>query len=692
MPAYPPRWTLGAKLAAVGLPFLLLGLLTTALTLWVSWQLDGGAAAVNKAGRMRMQAYRLAWTSTLPQPAQDRAALVAAFDDSLNKLRNGDSQHAAVTRWGDEVRADYAKVEARWAALRRVHLGTAASLDATTLDRATADLVAAIDRLVQTIETHLVTYTTVLHFLQIGLLVAGTLAASVLVVVGYHFVLQPVVDLRSAVAQLRAGDLTARVEPASSDELGELAIGFNEMATQLHASYTELEQRVREKTAELQEKRERLQALYDVSLLVAHGASLQELAQGFTRRVCTALRADAATLRWANAGNDQFVMLAAEGLSDAMLRDEHCIQAGDCCCGQTTAIGGLRVIPIRADAPTRRQHCERAGWATIVAVPIHAQERLIGELDLFFHAEVTLPETEHTMLETLTAHLASGMENLRLHALEREAAVAEERAFLARELHDSIAQSLAFLNIQAQLMRKAMADGQRERMAAVLAEIELGLRESHGDVRELLVHFRTRTNAEDIEHALQATLRKFEHQSGVPSTLTVHDEGLPLAADVQVQALHIVQEALSNVRKHAHAGQVWVDVWKKPNWRISVRDDGRGFEPSGADAAETHVGLRIMAERAQRLAASLALDSAPGRGTTVTLSLPPRPAASSDPAPQAPEISPAPVGATAPIDQLAGELADELAEELTDEPAGGLAFVAAAQPAPALAPHTPQSA
>jgi two-component system nitrate/nitrite sensor histidine kinase NarX len=71
----------------------------------------------------------------------------------------------------------------------------------------------------------------------------------------------------------------------------------------------------------------------------------------------------------------------------------------------------------------------------------------------------------------------------------------QERSFLARELHDSIAQSLAFLKIQVQLMREALADGDRSRCGHVLAEIDVGVRESYGDVRELLVHFRTRTNA-----------------------------------------------------------------------------------------------------------------------------------------------------------------------------------------------------
>lgn len=628
----PPRtrWTLGAKLAAVGLPFVVLGLLTTALTLWVSWQLDGGAAAVNEAGRMRMQAYRLAWTSVLPENDAQRRSFVQAFEDSLTLLQRGDPDRPLVMPWDEATRAGYEQVQARWRVVQGLHAG-ASPPDPRQLDEATRALVAGLDGLVTAIEGHLSRFTTLLQFLQVGLLVVGTLAASVLVVVGYHFVLEPIAGLKRAVSQLRSGDLAARLEPGTSDELGELAAGFNEMAQQLQLSYTDLEQRVRDKTAELQDKRERLQALYDVSLLLARCESLGELAEGFTRRIREAVHADAVALRWSDETREQFVLLASEGLPDAMVRDEHCIQAGECHCGQTRAEGSMRVIPIRTLAPPRRHHCEYAGWATVVAVPVHAQERLIGELNLFFHAEVVISDTERALLETLASHLASGMENLRLHALEREAAVAEERAFLARELHDSIAQSLAFLNIQGQLMRKAMAEGNAARMRAVMDEIELGLRESHGDVRELLVHFRTRTNEQDMEHALQTTLRKFEHQSGLRSTLTVHDHGLPLAPDVQVQALHIVQEALSNVRKHAQAQQVWVDVWKRPAWRIEVRDDGSGFAMDGMPAdAENHVGLRIMRERAERLGAALELRSQPGHGTTVCLLLRPGPAPQAD--------------------------------------------------------------
>ncbi len=614
------HWTLGAKLALIGLPFMATGLLLAALTLWVSWQLGGGAAAVNEAGRMRMQVYRMAWaegSGARSLPPQR----VAEFERSLGVLRRGDPERPLATPWDDAVRARFAGVELGWDHFQSVWRAGPAT-DAAVLDAASAGLVGRIDALVAAIESHLSRWTSLLHLLQLAMMALALLVGVVLVVTGYRFVLEPVAALKQAFERIRQGDFGARVERSSSDEFGTLADGFNDMTGRLQQLYHQLESRVADKTAELTLRRERLQALYEISTLVSRAGSLHELAQGFTRRVRAAVHADAAALRWSEEGHQHFMMLASEGLPASMVEDEHCIRRGDCHCGVAADQAGTRVIPIQAGASPGALHCERAGWATVVSVPIRFKDRLMGEVDLFFHAQVDLSQADRSLLEALSAHLASGLENLRLQALEKEAAIAQERGFLARELHDSIAQSLAFLKIQVQLMHDAMVAGERGRMAEVLAEIELGVRESHGDVRELLMHFRTRTNAEDIEPALHTTLRKFEHQTGIPSQLTMHGQGLPLAPDLQIQALHIVQEALSNVRKHARAGAVRLDVWRQPVWRFEVSDDGVGFDRGGHGRRETHLGLRIMAERAERMGARVALHSAPGAGTRVVLTMP----------------------------------------------------------------------
>lgn len=617
----PRHWTLGAKLALVGLPFLLLGLLTIALTLWVSWQLDGGAAAVNEAGRMRMQAYRMA----LSVGTNERATLsrqVDEFERSVALLRTGDAERPLFVPWDDALRTDFAQVESDWTRWRDRWVRSPAAASPAGLGADTAAFAERIDTVVAGIERHMSRWTALLHLLQLGTMALAVAGATALLWTGYLFVLEPVGELKQAIERIQGGELGARVERVSSDEFGTLAEGFNDMAAHLQSMYRHLEARVAEKTAELEEKRERLEALYAVTALVARATSLDELAQGFVQNVRRVARADGVALRWAGEAGQRYLILASHGLPASLTDEEQCLNAGDCHCGvDPAAPPGLRVIPINASHPAVLPHCAQAGFETVVAIPVRQHDRLMGEVELFFHAQFALSAAERSLLEALTAHLAGAMENLRLNALEKEAAVSQERTFIARELHDSIAQSLAFLKIQVQLMRDALARGDAPRAQQVLGEIDTGVRESYGDVRELLMHFRTRANAEDIEPALQTTLRKFEHQTGLKATLTSQGHGLPLAPDLQVQVLHIVQEALSNARKHAHATQVWVDVVQQPAWRFEVRDDGVGFDAEHPND-ETHVGLRIMAERAERLGARLEVISTPRRGTSVVLELP----------------------------------------------------------------------
>jgi len=287
----------------------------------------------------------------------------------------------------------------------------------------------------------------------------------------------------------------------------------------------------------------------------------------------------------------------------------------------------IEIRPAGAEtaAPSFTPACERFGFERVLTLPVRLHDQRLGEIDLLYRGSaIELAAEDRALLESLAAHLASGMESVRAAALEREAAVAEERGLLARELHDSIAQGLAFLKIQVQLLRTAIRRGDALKLGQVVDELDTGIRESTADVRELLVHFRTRTNTDDFVGALKTTLQKFQHQTGLPAHLAVHGAGVPLPADVQVQLLHVVQEALSNVRKHAGATAVWLEVQQQPVWRIEVRDDGRGFEAAQAAPDETHVGLRIMRERADGIGAAVQLDSSPGQGTRVVVTLPER--------------------------------------------------------------------
>lgn len=614
------HWGLGAKLMLVGTPFLLLALISTAATLWVSWQLDGGAAAVNEAGRMRMQSYRMA-LSIGTRETSALAEQVKEFDQSLDLLHSGDPERPLFVPWDDAVTERFGTVEQDWKRFRAEWIDKA-PVGLHDLRDETVAFASHIDAFVSSIELHMAHWTALLHLLQMSMLAMAILGAAVLLYTGYLFVLEPVSQLKQAIEKIQSGDFSARVERVTSDEFGTLADGFNGMAEHLQSMYRHLERKVAEKTAQLEEKNERLESLYEVTALVAKATTLDELAQGFASNITRIARADGVAVRWSDQDNQRYLMLAAQGLPSAMVEAELCLDKGDCHCGVASPEIGLRVIPIQSVENTSLKHCSKAGFETVVNIPVYLHHRLMGEIDLFFHARVNPSPAERSLLEAHSSHLAGAMENLRLNSLEKEAAVSQERHLLARELHDSIAQSLAFLKIQVQLMRNAVQACDSGEIAQVLEEIDLGVRESYGDVRELLMHFRTRTNTEDIEPALATTLRKFEHQSGITASLSLQGQGMPLSPDLQIQVLHILQEALSNVRKHARASHVWLDVQQQPEWRFEVRDDGLGFTPNNDQLDETHVGLRIMTERAQRIGAHLDIISTPGHGSSIILTLP----------------------------------------------------------------------
>ncbi|MBK6388710.1 MAG: type IV pili methyl-accepting chemotaxis transducer N-terminal domain-containing protein [Rhodoferax sp.] len=615
--------SLSTKLMRIGAALLIVALTSISLTLWVTWHLEGGAAAVNEAGRMRMQTWRLVSAVQANIPAAERMSLIQQFDESLALLRNGDPSRPLFVPRDDEVAARFDQVQTIWTARRSQWLAFSPSTHQDIIP-ATTEFVAAIDQLVMAIEQQLSRLTAILNLFQLVMVALAIGGAVVMIYTGYQYVINPLGRLQQGLRKVEVGDFSTRIEVDTNDEFGQVAGGFNRMATRLQSLYGSLEEQVEVKTRHIETQRAKIESLYEVSAFLASANTIEELSKGFAKRIRTVMKADAVAVRWSDEANQRYLMLASDCFPQDMVDEERSLLAGACACGNLAPDARTRVIPIASHDAAPVRHCTRAGYESLVSVPIRLQQRLIGEIDLFFRSAVTLRSDEVELLDALASHLASALEGLRAAALEREAAVGEERALLARELHDSIAQSLAFLKIQVQLLRTASQKEKTEQVQTALDELDTGLRESINDVRELLVHFRTRTNTDDIERALQETLQKFKHQTGLPTLLQVKGEGLPLPADVQVQVLHVVQEALSNVRKHAGATHVSLEVVKGERWRFVVRDNGIGFVTQ-ARQGESHVGMKIMQERAARIGADVSVASEVGTGTVVTLTLPAHP-------------------------------------------------------------------
>ena len=622
---------LSTKLIRTGLALLILALVSIGLTFYVTRQLDGGAAAVNEAGRLRMQAWRLVaigqQESAYAAPStylRDTDSLMEEFDASISLLRTGDPFRPLFVPWDKISSAQFEKVETLWGRLKQdwnTVKGPNASKTAPNLATA-EEFVNAIDALVHQIETHMARLTAYLNLFQFVMVALAIAGATIMLFTGYQFVLNPLERLRSALKRVERGDLTAHIEEDGDDEFSEVAAVFNHMTSTLHTTVGTLEERIAEKTHHLEAQRNRLAALYDVSSFLADTNSLEALAKGFALKIKAIAGADAVACRWMDSANQRFVLLADDGLSEDMRLEQNCLVVGSCVCGQAPTSTRAQLIQLHADTQHARSGCTQAGFSSIISVPMRLNDQTVGKVDLFYRQATHLSSDEQSLLEALTSHLAGALEGLRLTALARESAVSQERGLLAQELHDSIAQSLAFLKIQVQRLKNSLQQERRDQVDSILGELDTGIRDSTQDVRELMLHFRLRPDPDDFDSTVKTMLAKFSHQTGLQYQLQVTGFGYPLGPDVQLQALHVLQEALSNVRKHAKASQVQVNIDKQDQWVLRVHDDGVGFDPDNLGSGPDHIGLHIMRERAARIGASLQVLATPNKGTTVVLTFP----------------------------------------------------------------------
>ena len=634
-----PRQRLSTKLVEILVVFLLVALVAIGVTLLMSWDLEGGAAAVNQAGSERMRAYRISMLlSQASLPGADRNAILEAvsietieFERVLAELKAGDPSRPLFLPRAPQIQDQFARLEQTWLQIMKPAIESMTPSARTepiaagviAYRTATERFVDQIDRLVFSIERDISQKTTLLRSVQMGLIALSVAGTVTLIYLMFLLVVRPVSRLDEGMRRMEEGDFGTRLPIESRDEFGSLAGGFNRMASRLSDLYRNLENKVSEKTQSLEQKNQELSTLYEVAALLNRPGTLEEMCREFLARLVNTLDADGGAVRLVEQESGKIHLYIQQNLSAQLTRDEACVNRGECLCG-AVAQDGVAVVRMFTgpDIQDLSFRCRREGFKTVTVFPIRFKEQILGVFNLYFLAARELTEREGHMLESLGQHLGVAIENQRLVAREKEMAVSEERNLLAQELHDSIAQSLAFLNLQAQMLRDALDRNNMEEARSGLKEIREGIQESYDDVRELLIHFRTRFGESDVETVVKALLARFEADTGVKTQLRQTGTGVPLSPETQIQVLHIIQECLSNVRKHSAARHVTVDLEKGHVYVFRVSDDGRGFDATVPGVEEGHVGLAIMRERAQRIGGRIDFRSGPESGTQITLTLP----------------------------------------------------------------------
>ncbi len=590
------RYRLSTRIISTTAVVLMVVLGMIGWTLWLSWQLEGAGAAINDTGSLRMRANQVAIALLRHAPGSGPEGAAGAsgppdLDDLLSvqarilgRIRQGDAARPLALPHDPLIRAQMDRVTALWderlvPAARAVRTGEPEDVYQDFL----SEFVAQADHLVRMIEDDSARKTSRLRFSQgmlIAMACAGTLA---LVYLLYLWIIHPVRRLQDGLQRMARREFGVRLPVDRRDEFGVLARGFNRMADELQGLYSDLEARVAEKTAQLASQNEVLSALYDMATFLNRPNDIEAVCRGFLDRVIQRFGPDGAAVRLRGPQGDRARISMTSGLEGAG--------------------------PFPESASFR----------------VHTQEDVLGEFTLYFREPHPLGAEQIHLLETLGLHLGVAVQNRRLSGQARQLAMEQERNLVAQGLHDSIAQGLNFLNLQLQLLDRAADRADLDEIREIVPLLRTGVDESYQDVRELLNNFRTQLGEGGLLDAAEEAVARFRRQTGIEVSLRSDGltGGAPLTRVQQLEALFILQEALSNVRKHAEAGKVDIHLSNRTDFRMEITDDGIGYDPDSlADRPEGHFGRRIMQERARRMGATLTVSTAPGQGVSIVLELP----------------------------------------------------------------------
>lgn len=283
--------------------------------------------------------------------------------------------------------------------------------------------------------------------------------------------------------------------------------------------------------------------------------------------------------------------------------------------GQRLRLSDIRQDPRSVGLPDRHPDMR-----SLLAVPIVCKGPFRGNLYVSEKRNVSVfTDEDEESLARFAVQAALAIDSADLHQKLRSLAIAEERARIAREMHDGMAQVLAYVNTKAQAAGEHLRRGRFDKAAHQLDELSGAAREVYTEVREGILALRTApTPGQSMPKALLNFVNRWQEQAGIEVDASI-DLSIDLPPAVELQLLRVVQEALSNVRKHSGAKSVMVHMRRKESTvEALVSDDGIGFDPAALHrTGRPRFGLAIMRERAESVGGQLMIDSEPGLGTKV---------------------------------------------------------------------------
>lgn len=434
---------------------------------------------------------------------------------------------------------------------------------------------------------------------------------------------EPFAQLRDWATRMRNGNVAARLPQDGNGEFAELADDLNNLGNSLQTLTQNLEAEVRRQTEHIAQKTHSLQVLYDVAASLNASRDLKDLLTRFLYTMRDIVNAKAGTVRLL-IDDDQMELVASIGLDDEVVAHERIVPVKRCLCGNAVDEGEVLfqqdLLPCQQFVGRPLLNNNSLG---MIAVPLQYRGKSLGVYNLFIDkSEFEARDEVKALFTSIGRHLGMAIEKARLDSESKRLSIMQERNTLAHELHDSLAQTLASLRFQVSMLPSTLHDEGTAAASREIEQIKNGLDEAYTELRELLAHFRAPIDARGLLPAIEDMVSQFRKQTGIHTFLQKEWDSTRLPANLEMQVLRIVQEALANIRKHSQAQNVRIMLRcnAEGQYRVLIEDDGVGMrEPAFSGHPGEHIGLSIMQERARYLGGELRIESEEGEGTRVLL-------------------------------------------------------------------------
>lgn len=565
----------------------------------------GKANAINLAGSLRMMSYRLLSYAESQSQENDIGKAVTEFQTRLETLEG-----FVVLRAADysELPARFSQVQKHWTELISPALLSLQSKPSATIVRQLEveipGFVEDINNVVLLIEQDLEQKIALLRSLQIALLAMTLAVCLVTMWMMKNQVVRPLKDLLQAASRVRDKDFSAKAQHTDLDELGQLGVAFNMMVAEIATTYDNQNQLIAERTRELTESNRSLELMYQSALQLSDQSITPSTLKALLDVIESELGLSSGTVCINEHGT-----FPAHRLTSNLLKNDLEKLCGDRGCEDCFS---------KSNAPA---HIDHQDGHNMIFVPIRKTGTITGVMPFKINTSESLPPWKIRVLEAIGSNLSMALSKMQHQEELHRVAVLEERSVIARELHDSIAQSLSYLRIQVARLEKNELTPENHR--EIVNELKSGLTSAYRELRELISAFRLKIDERGFHVALAETADEFskrcklrvQWRNDLPPTL--------LSANEEIHVLRIIREALANIEKHAHASIVVINATLSENQVVTIQITDNGIGIGDTKSPENHYGLIIMEDRAQSLNGVITIQNQDHGGTEVLLTFVP---------------------------------------------------------------------